>query len=263
MSMRRVSGYGLVGIGGTAVSELGIGVPAEAAFTWTPAESTPDGGQNAWVWLDAGQDVYSDNPPTTLAGNGDSVQFWTNQGTLARDWYRAGADGPPTYRTGIINSLPVVEFDDVDDRLFAGGAVTTATYSVFAVILAKAAQVNQWWGGVATNRQIRINDAGANPVLDVYNGVGAIASNVLSVDPVTAWSLSEYFLSGTMYSFRQNGSDMGTVVDVASTFYLDYIPRNAVAAPQQIAEILAYNALLSDDDKATVETYFKLKYALW
>lgn len=92
---------------------------------------------------------YSDTTPVTIPdlllwlkadaieglSDGDPVSTWVDSGTGGNDAIQATGGLKPLYKTGILNSLPAVRFDGVDDRM--GGTFATSVagrYSMMFVV---------------------------------------------------------------------------------------------------------------------------------
>lgn len=79
------------------------------------------------VWLDPGQEAFADNDAVGTAANFGS----------GPDFTQATADKKPTFKTGIVSSLPVFRFDG-GDCLASASTVGLSTFDVFAVFRATA-----------------------------------------------------------------------------------------------------------------------------
>lgn len=93
---------------------------------WVPTTpATP----YAWYKADAG--VYTD-AGTTLATDTQTVQQWNDQSGNSRHLSQATSGKRPVYRTGIINSLPVVRFAGTDDCMQAT-SISLSTFTIGVV----------------------------------------------------------------------------------------------------------------------------------
>ena len=110
-----------------------------AAFGQAPGNVT---GSLRW-WLKANTGVFTDNG-TTGATDGQLVQQWNDQSTIANHARQTDGARKPTYRTNIINGNPVLRFATVHyiDGLAVPGIGATESFYIFLVF-----KQNSWVDG--------------------------------------------------------------------------------------------------------------------
>ncbi|MBV6646352.1 MAG: hypothetical protein KI790_12935, partial [Cyclobacteriaceae bacterium] len=68
-------------------------------------------------WLQADSEVYSDEPPTTLANDGNAIAYWEDLSTNGNQADSIGSFSPPNYRNNVSanrNGKPVIDFSGGD-----------------------------------------------------------------------------------------------------------------------------------------------------
>lgn len=78
---------------------------------------------NMFLWYKASTESYADN---------DGVSPWTDRSATAKNLTEA--TNKPTFKTSIINGLPVVRFDGTNDQLKTASMSWSAEYTVYGVI---------------------------------------------------------------------------------------------------------------------------------
>lgn len=249
-----------------------VRVPVEGA---AGAPFSPDNLANLQLWLEA--------DAITGLSDGDPVSTWLDSSAAGNDVTQSGT-ARPTYKTNIINGLPVVRFDGVDDYMHVASAlgITTASTVVVVVNIASSSRAGSaikigdsgisnpdddgWSLGVGANT----HDAAGNEVLGLYEQVAWIDTNA-------AWGLGLVVVVMTV-----NGSDPDFYKDrVNLGFGTSSAPRSpgantyigGGAAPvagggiarfwdDDIAEVLIYSRVLTPTERADIEDYLFAKYAL-
>lgn len=208
--------------------------------------------------------------------NGDPIATWADSSGNGYDATQATTAHKPSYRTSVINGLPVARFDGVDDRLenttnslVAGGAART----VFVVGDGPAAGVT---GTLFTfRRTTKIH------TLQLYTdgGTSSIYSDGVAVNETISDAESAKFRSPFVASFRYTGSSTvalwlngvaitvsgGDVVaeDGAAGYTVGY-REDAISQgwKEDIAEVIVYDSALSAGDRQLVQTYLGAKYGV-
>jgi hypothetical protein len=194
---------------------------------------------------------WHDASALTGLADGDPVASWTDRSTSGIPATQATSSKRPTYKTGIQNGLPVVRFDGVDDVLAAGTAVTVGT--VFAVAKYSAATFTSYNG--------LLTETGST----VYMLLGSSGSNQLLAPQPTG----TYYKNGTLTSPSTSGSGpmnafalMAVTLSAGSIKLQIGLDRDQVSRfwNGDVAEIIAYNSILSTTDRQSVEAYLKAKW---
>lgn len=235
------------------------------------APSSPKAIAGLAVWLKADALVLSD---------GAAVSTWADSSGSGRNATQGVGANQPTYKTAIVNGLPVVRFAG------AGGASTFnslvfATFPAFTqqtvFIVVKvvsdpgldASRSGLWIMGVAgaaNNTHYPFSDG------IIYDDAGSTVRKT-TVNPTP--SLSSAFRT---YCVRSAPSDWQTFLDGSQLFSTGTNTVGQPAAPTlgrsfdvspsipalngDIAEFLVYDSALSATDRLAVESYLRVKYAL-
>lgn len=211
-------------------------------------------GLMVWFKADAGVEEASADP----AEDTDTVQFWRDQSGNADDASQPTGGIRPTYRTGILNSLPILRFSD---KILEAANAGTTIGTIFLVV-----------GNVT---------AGTAPaVCGVTQSGGATALRICTFFPnaTTIYSGDASELFGTDFSVRVNGSLTNTfpgsgayaVVTIRgnSTATIDatsfHIGRSHVndGYVGDVAEVVVYDSSLGSTDRSNIESYLMTKYGL-
>lgn len=223
------------------------GMLSPSAYTPQFDPSTVSGIQ---IWLKA--DSLSLN-------DGDAVSTWTDSSTNGND-FTGTTTTRPIYKTGIVNGKPILRFDGTDDILTATSSATYRT--IFAV--------GKYTAGATF---VDYNGLIANASTHMINGYAATTNIVTGVASMTAaWRNGQARTTADVYGnvgfdFYPINSEFwcGTFQLASNTTMTALLGRTAGAGRfwgGDIAEVLAYNAVLSSTDRANIETYLVNKYAL-
>lgn len=150
--------------------------------------------------------------------DGDALTSWTDAGSQGKNL--AEATNPPSYRTNVINSLPVVRFDGTNDTLTAASITAIAQpLTVFMVVKSNNLSKDRYWDTRITGRTLFGNDtsgyelyAGSSVLTGgsrdtsfhiftvVYNGASSIArrdgTSIITGNP-GAGSMTPEFVVGS------------------------------------------------------------------
>lgn len=207
-------------------------------------------GLKAWYKADAL--VLNDNDP---------VASWTDSSGSGN--HATEATNKPLYKTGIVNSLPVVRFDGIDDRL-RSGFVLADPHTVFTVGVWRNAYsasdrvmldgVNGWDG--AFYRQ-------SSTTVHLY--VGAVDAGLIVTTTPQSWHYYTAIFNGASSSLRVDGGTPGTGNPGTASPGGIHMARQGGGTEYSavdVAEILIYNSALGATDRSNVESYLAAKYAL-
>lgn len=240
---------GLPGIGG-----LGRGVRGTLAAEPEP----PSASLALHVKADVG--AYSDAGTTPVA-DGGTVQQWNDQSGNDRHLSQATAGKRPTYRAGILNGLPVLEFDGTADCLrTAAVALNQPTHVLVAFRIVAFNASRYYWDGLAGDTRAFLC---ANPTHRIYAG-----AFLNGTTPTTGtWYVVETLFNGASSRYRLNEAAAATGnagAAAASGLTLGSYGDGAQAfANIQVAELLLYSAALSDADVTLARDYLNGKYAIF
>lgn len=193
--------------------------------------------------------------------DGDPVTTWDDLGTLTRNLTQSNATNKPTYKTGIVNSLPVVRFDGSNDRMnTASFTAITQAFTVFVVAKSTALTGAQYFD--ATNRPLF--GTNATPRHTFYAG-SSILTSTSAAD--TNWHVYTCIFNGASSVARRDGTSIITGnpgVQSLTDLYVGGDPLSATSAPLNgdIAEICVYTSALSQSDHNALGAYLAAKYGL-
>lgn len=243
------------------------------APAWTPAEATTSGGVLPGAWLKADALVLND---------GDAVATWADSSGNSRD--ATEATNRPTYKTGIVNSKPVVRFDGTNDKLALANSLgllrNLAGATIFVVHRPDAAALTgglpiffvnsnsstkslmQLWVDSdslgAVGRRLAANSA---QTVD-----GGVATPVFVNHGATVdWANSDLYVyvNGVEVGISTSFQTAGSSEDVAHTSApLLGNANSTLWYKGDIAEVLVYRSALATADRQQVEGYLAAKYAL-
>jgi hypothetical protein len=205
--------------------------------------------------LPSGVDNWWRADVLTLA-NADPVPTWTASAGGV-DLTQATSGSRPTYRTNVINGLPVVRFDGTDD--FLDATITSRAQPTTWFVVFKPATAGVLQNIIGGGQEI-LRDASTNAVV-VYAGVTA-ASDVIADG--SAWVIlgvqvngvsSAVWNGGTAGTIGDTGTDpTGTALRVGNHLSLS---RNFAG---DIAEIILYDRVLTTGERGQVFTYLNARY---
>lgn len=219
-------------------------------------------GANLLLWYGADKE--------SLYSNGNSVTTMTNFGSGAN---ATSFSTGPTYTTNVQNGLPVYRFSTT-----SMGCRTTASYSFtdFTVLVVfKDTNVTGTYERLVDHRfdtgfwMGRNNNVASSFGGGVREGSSPFGRYVTATD--NSWNILGSQRSGTTHNIWNNGAwstrATGTVVSTATTSSVVSIATNtdnttSIAAGLDIAEILVYNAALSDTNRQLIEGYLAHKWGL-
>lgn len=233
-------------------------------------------------WLKADAGTFTDNG-TTAAADGQNVQQWNDQSTVANHARQTTLANKPVYRTNIINGNPVLRFssDQFLDGLAAPGVGATQSFYMFLVFK----QNSYVAGGTADGNGTFILDrtTATNNLLsfkmvntDKYfyqkrNDSGGSLTGPVSVTsaPVNTFTVVDFFRNvGTNYGIHINGRlDATSGGDSENiTAPVLRLGRHATTTNGGLngdfAEAIIFNTSLSGSDRQRVESYLALKYGI-
>lgn len=198
--------------------------------------------------------------------DGEAISTWEDSATSNFDGTQSGGNRP-IYKTGILNSLPIVRFDGTNDYFNIGDFSGMSEGEIFVVLKIDTDppagdQTGMW--------SFNASDATAHyPWTDgnIYENFGTTARKTVGnpTPSLAGWRIysiysatNDYqaFIDGTsVFSTATNTTQFqsgGTFGRSSSIRYLD----------GDVAEIILYRAKLSVDNRAKVIDYLRIKYNL-
>jgi hypothetical protein len=225
---------------------------------------------------------YSADSGITKDGS-NLVSQWNDRSGNARNVTQATAGNKPVYTTNQVNGLPAVIFDGSNDFLSLNASIFTNTSNITFFAVAKittasqyATLFSQYLSGALSGAAFQVcNNSGALKMqTDISLPKGMYGSTTIPLSTykcftyrVAPWSTvatnTELWLNGIAETETSYGG-AGTPVLAAGNVYVGAFGGGGptVTLNGGIAEIVIYNANLSDLDRSRVESYLIAKYAL-
>ena len=207
---------------------------------------------NLALWLAADSMTLADG---ALISSWQDISGNNNHATQATDTSK------PTFKTNILKGKPIIRFDG-GDSLNLASAIGASPCSIYFVL--KPSQISAGTiiaGNAAGAFQIRFSSLGKIDLLKSGVAVFATSTTILST---TNYSFLTVTYSNPNYTFRLNGAADGSGSSAQTMNGVNRIAINYDGGNYNgdIAELIVYNAVLSDTDRDTVESYLKTKYGL-
>ena len=248
---------------------------AAVAAPWVPTDITS---ATLRMWFRADTLGLNDN---------DLVGTWPDESGEGNDLVQGTTAFKPTFKTSIINSLPIVRFDNVDDRLRYAGQLSTAQIGSVWFVFQQASIPSIHWPWSSSDEATFNSFAQAGWFIS--DGAGGISLRLYDVPGGNYWrgnasaSLSTPSIvaqgsNGTIWYTRLNGTDSGmTIVSggASGDWFGDAPNRDSVimggrldsagfAFPfnGDIGELLILDGALSTDDRDALEVYLAAKWGI-
>lgn len=244
----------------------------------------PGGTTTPNLWLDAAVGVYVD-AGVTPATNGQTVQQWNDQSGNGNNATQATSTNRPTFTTGLVNSLPALVFDGIDN--FMSHTNTGEIGTVFIVYSFQGPIIE--YGAMMSADTSDAIDLGAyyiSPTAGAFydttgaqsvsrtttNDTGNVSWNIFSSPVVNIFDQMGIRNDGTNLSLYKRGVQMGASVAkpaaarpitspvIGAGTYLNSTAGQYIAVT--IAEIIMYSTNLSDGEFAAVAAGLNSKYNL-
>lgn len=233
---------------------------------WYP--TTPLSGNLPALWIKA-------DAITGLA-DGDAVGTWIDSSAAGNTLTQGTAARKPTYRTSILNGKPIVRFVSASNHYLSKTPHTispTAPATVFIVANRADASITvegaivTWVTGSGKGYTLRNKGLYYSPRFTI-NGVAHLDGRVPFISPnkftISAWRwdtshVIHFYTNGRNDGYTAGGADTNAG---AAEFCIGSTSNVADAYGGDIAEIIIYNADLSDIDRNKVEKYLSIKYNL-
>jgi hypothetical protein len=211
-------------------------------------------GLKVWLRGDAG-----------ITLNGTTISAWADQSGSGNHLIQNTAGNQPTYLASAKNSRPGVRFTVAGTTYMATANFSAALATPMVFIVYTQSQI------VALNQEY-LFDAGAGDRTQVNknqsNRTAMYAGTVLNFNETypLSWRIRVYAFNGASGKFYTNGSQTaaGNVgVQTMPNFVLGRYAGGSAYCEADVAEVLIYDSILSDADRATVESYLNRKYAIY
>ncbi|HEY3416195.1 MAG TPA: Ig-like domain-containing protein, partial [Armatimonadota bacterium] len=228
---------------------------------------------NLTLWLKADTGITKD------ANN--VVSAWADQSGQGHNLSQGTANNRPVYRENILNGLPVVRFDGSNDTLASAAVTFNQQHTIFAVTRMQSIPLNA--NGFVFSYASTV-DGSSDTEMGVFYWSGTYQydfrprypgldpwaqTNMAFSPPKTSSFLMSLAKGSSVVRCFVNGTQVGPNLTGATTFsttnrcfrlgehgyWGQYLNGD-------IAEVLVYDAELSDTDRQAVEAYLTAKYAI-
>lgn len=209
-----------------------------------------------------GLQAWYDAVAITGLSDGNSVSTWSDLSQFGRDVTEA--TNPPTYKTGIVNGLPVVRFDGSNDRLrFAGDNVadTFAQPNTVVAVVHNSSSGTVYHGSNTGDRATLLVNGGEWAIFagdQVRKSGVTVDTDVHVISVIFDGASSELWYDGADNS---PSSSPGT-----EEFRLIHIGVNAGGSAEyfngDICEIIVYDNTLTASERQQVEAYLLHKWGI-
>jgi hypothetical protein len=224
--------------------------------------------------------------------NGSTVSKWEDQSGNGNDAIQTNANRQPVLVPNELNGKPVLSFDGVDDRLGFTGSGLISQMTMFFVYKLKLTPLPIFilTFGPANNSQQRFalnmrgrpnNENDNDMIIGRADNTNLVIASIPDVVKYDEWRNITLTRDQTVHSINVWWNDqMATIIpegsNVSSSFSLgdptaswgglgstdNYIPFGTVRAQCEIAELIVYDTLLSNEDRLAIEEYLNQKYNL-
>jgi prepilin-type N-terminal cleavage/methylation domain-containing protein len=209
---------------------------------------------------------------TTTLNNAheDKIENWSNIAESKKPATQKEAAKQPQYIDNTINGLPVIRFDGVDDFLsFDGSPILNNNYTIFIVAARSDGKSNNMiLGGtdLTANNNLQIGYESSSFIAKHYDETSIIRYNIGDYNaPIFAIHGIE-FSSSTGKTYYENGTSKAT--NKTATANLNGWARSAIGRfnninfSGDIAEIIMFNRVLSNDERKDMEQYLIKKWGI-
>ncbi|HEY5750464.1 MAG TPA: T9SS type A sorting domain-containing protein [Chryseolinea sp.] len=263
-------------------------IVAALLWGWVSSYGQSPGGvsTNLRWWLKANAGAYTDNG-TTLATNGQAVQFWRDQSTVVNHATQGTAGNRPTYQTNIINGNPALRFTQdhyLDGTAVSGIGGTDSFYMlmVFKQLTYQTNGGNDQNGTFVLDRPTATNNLTSFKVIntDKYfyqrrDDAGNNLGGPISTTPVNTSSfvIADFYRNYVSAASSSEGFYLNGRLEVSQTGPtttmtgpIIRLGRHATVSNNGLdgyfAEIAMYNTNLSATQRQQIESYFAVKYGI-
>jgi hypothetical protein len=231
---------------------------ATSEITGTGTLFSPADLDGLFMWFDA---------ETVSAADGERIALWPDESGAGRDLLQPAASDRPTYRTSsaAFNGRPVVSFFDHSTRDFMDTAA-------FASALPQPNTFFVVWrtDPAAITQTVMDTPSGGRRIADIGSSLqthrifsGSFLST--SVTQSTNVRVSMFLYNGATSRIRQDGDDLITGnagTQSMGAYRIGNRQNNVEPFQGEIAEVVAYDRVLTTDEIDQVETYLGAKYGV-
>ena len=217
------------------------------AAVWSPF-SVP--GLQLWLDFSDITKLFQDAARTVpVTADGDVIGGVTDKSAAGRHGAQATTANKPIYKTAIQNGLSVARFDTNDWLDFSN--ITLSNYSYFVV-----------WKKNSGDSVILLETESKYSYLQYAAAWYVGNKNILVAMTVGTFYLKEAIIDATTIYRYTNGSAHATQARDAAQG-IGQLGYSSPSVNGDVAELLAFDAVLSDANRLLLETYINTKWLLW
>ena len=236
--------------------------PLGAATAVAAAPSPPMTNLICWLKADAG--VYSD-AGTTPCADGDTVRQWSDQSGNGNHAVQATAGNRPTFKVSIVNGLPVVRcIHSRPDTIVVPADFSTPPWTMGVVATISGSSKQRVIAAV--NNNWAFSWLGGGRQWAFYNGNAPnIVGGPFAADTVWRCYTGEGRTSDGSGYLWENGieTNMGPFATSGpNAISIGGQVSGGETSDCDVAELLFYNAQLSDATRGLLEAYLSTRYSL-
>ena len=238
------------------------------------AQEPPETVEGLMLWIEA----------DAIGGvdDGDPVGTWVDKSGNGRHATQSASVTRPTFRAGVANGMPGVEFDGIDAFMSVASLPIPSDTTIFVV----ATNTEQNSGGSVFRPILAASNDPFSPTGNGYGlgyrrsgasgftaaiGDGTSQTNLNHLNASTGLAeLHTFTKSGTSGTMYLNGSEVAsTVFNRTSGFHTGSynlgrdINNTSRTYKGTILEIIVYNQTLTTAERTTIEAYLGIKYGLF
>jgi hypothetical protein len=233
-----------------------VGAAGGAAAAFAPSDLA-----SLTAWFDG--DEFTGTPDTT------QIATWTDQ-EGANDATQGTAASRPTVDATGLNSMAVVDFDGSADHFVLPDFVSA--YTSGSAFFVANRDVDPAAGGGSAGAVLGFFGTGSEPHYPFTDGViyenfgSTVRKTVGNVaTSLATWHIGNFNSAANAWSFFMNGtSEFSTGTNTVAFSTGPIIGSNNLTAfwPGKVAEILIFNAVLSQSDREKVEGYLAHRWGI-
>lgn len=225
---------------------------------------SPPGTPDWWMKADAITGLNDDDP----------VVSWLDSSSAAKHYGQASAGNRPTYKTNIVNGLPVVRFATDDSLVQDPDARTLAVANTLIIVCSPSTSTDDYiLGGSGTEGVPAIISGFSSKAFEYYNsvsGTGERETFQASASGFHILTVTRTDDTGNVVGYYDGTQVFSTGVNTSRDWdglFIQEIGANGNASGSDpfngdIAEIIHYASVLSGGDLTTVHNYLGSKYAI-
>lgn len=233
-----------------------MGVGGSASFNPTSVS-----GLKLWLKADAG--TYQSSGGSAATADADPVGEWQDQSGQGNHVTQATSSKRPTLKLSILNSLPVVRFDGVDDYLSKTFSMSQPVTMFSVVSYNNNTDLLFVFDGQSLNAfELRSQGGGTGGQL-MYVGGGPGLASTWGITGGTFYTISGLYNGASSWIRKNNASEeTGDVGSGGFTTFNVGIAGNQTGFPLagDIAELLLYDSNIGSTSRDAVANYLKGKW---